>query len=280
MANTTTCPTCGHAYVAHSEEEANSPSRQCLACHVEAAAQIERERADLRALVAELRDEVEEIDGDDDTPAARSTRIEHAEAEEELERFDRGVMPIPAEVEDVMRQARERADAFMKSMQMPAHVLYGTSLATLTRAARALRTAEAAPMPQPPSRTPILDSLPPEQREEMLRQGAMCGDSPIAVEHMLRQLKTHVETPLAGQKLKEVLDLLNQIPEGTMTHHYDQTKQTIADAENAANTGSPDRGTAEMMALRAVIAQLALNVAAIADALERNERREGERNGG
>lgn len=35
MACTTTCPGCGRCYEETSEEEANSPSRLCLACYRE-----------------------------------------------------------------------------------------------------------------------------------------------------------------------------------------------------------------------------------------------------
>lgn len=330
MAHITNCPKCGRCYEETSEEEANAPSRRCSTCWHEQHTADERRAVDeAYALVGKLRDEVEELDGDDHSAEADLTRsryyaaidaydaailraarpkIVHAfgpppglppdvvarhtlpngafsQLSYDQERMMRQPTPISPELIAYADAARARVDAFTKGMGIPADLLRGTAstmrpgwgeslLARMMPILRAMRNAEAPiePMPAPPSRTPILDSLLEEHRNELLRVGAMCGDGPLDVEHALRQLKQATEKPLAGEELKAVLDYLNPIPEGTMTH-YDQTKQTIADANGyighaQQKNETDDRLIAELSAMRALLGQIALNMAAIADRLE------------
>lgn len=282
---TTTCPKCGRCYEETSEEEANAPSRRCSTCWHEQHTADERHAIDeAYALVGKLRDEVEELDGDDDSDEAELTRSRYYAA---IDAYDKAILsavrkptPIPPELGAFVDAARARVDALTKGMAIPAKMLrqvavskrlgWGESpIAKLAPIFRAMAALEAPiePLPAPPSRTPILDSLPEELRRSALATAAACGDGPLDVEHALRQLKQATEKPLTGEDLKAVLDFLNSIPEGTMSH-YDQTKQTIADADNAARTSSGDRLTAELVALRGLLGQIALNMAAIADRLD------------
>lgn len=120
-------------------------------------------------------------------------------------------------------------------------------------------------IPQPPSRTPLLDelNLPPELLNQLLRAA-----SPEMLEHLIRQY----HQPLSGESLKAALDYLNSLQEDDDVTNTERTMKTIG--RNGARCDETpmlndidEHQVAQLEGIRLALCEIALNTAAIADHL-------------